>query len=64
METTRPVKGRSLRPEGLKSEARRANMGGVLMEGMFPSPPARGLRSAVSSPKGVRGFDLAISNVL
>jgi len=43
------------RPEGPKSEARRVKRGGVLREGMFPSPLLRGLRSAVSSPNGVRG---------
>ena len=43
------------RPEGSKSEAGRAEMGGVLGEGMFPSPPAGDLGISVSSLSGVRG---------
>jgi len=36
---------------------------GVLGEGMFPSPPARGSGEALSSPGGVHGKDLAIQKV-
>ena len=43
------------RPKGEKSEARRAERGGVLVEGMFPSPSDMGLGSGVSSRSGVRG---------
>jgi len=38
---------RSLRPEGPKSEAQRAERGGVLGKGMFPSPPAMGSGGAL-----------------
>jgi len=35
------------RPEGPKSEASRDEMGGILGEGMFPCPPARGFGGAL-----------------
>jgi len=44
------------RDEGLNSEARMVERGGILGQGMFPSPSARVWGSAaVSSPSRVRG---------
>jgi len=48
------------RPDGLNSKAQRVKRSGVLGTGCFPSHQLEGLRSAVSSPSGVRGKAAAI----
>ena len=42
------------RPEGLNSKGRKAESGGVLWEGMFPFPPARGSGDRCKLPHRVR----------